>query len=96
MLSLDGVEKIARRKHRVRCEAPDPAGSARQRFLLYRDGPRPADIDNWLLDVELAHAVFKADQVAMWLSELGLPIGFEDVVREHQEFFRSDQPLGEA
>lgn len=92
-LKLDGVEKIKVAntefavKHRVLREEP------KRRFLLYRDGPRPADVDNWLLDIELAHGVFKSDQVAIWLADLGLPIGFEDVVREHQEFFRSGRRL---
>ena len=92
-LTLDGVEKIEVAntefavKHRILREEP------KQRFLLYRDGPRPVDIDNWLLDIELAHGVFKSDQVAIWLADLGLPISFEDVVREHQEFFRSARRL---
>lgn len=92
-LTLDGVEKIELAntefavKHRVLREEP------KRRFLLYRDGPRPADIDNWLLDIELAHGVFKSDQVAIWLADLGLPVSFEDVVREHQEFFRSGRRL---
>src|SRR5665213_1182961 len=76
-LQLDGVEKLAVSnnefgvKHRILREVP------RQLFLIYREGPRPTDIDNWLLDVELAHGVFKSDQVAMWLSELGLPASFD-------------------
>lgn len=90
---LDGVEKITvantefSAKHRILREAP------KGQFLLYWEGPRPADIDNWLLDVELANVVFKTDQVAIWLSDLGLPISFEDLVREHQEFFRSSRRL---
>jgi uncharacterized protein (TIGR02687 family) len=92
-LMLEGVEKIEVEntefavKHRILRQAP------KQRFLLYREGPRPADADNWLLDVELAHGVFKTDQVAIWLADLGLPIKFEDLVREHQEFFRSIRRL---
>ena len=92
-VALDGVEKIEVAntefavKHRVLRDEP------KQRFLLYRDGPRPAEIDNWLLDIELAHGVFKSDQVAIWLADLGLPISFEEVVREHQEFFRSGRRL---
>lgn len=74
-------------KYRILRELP------KEQFLLYWDGPRPADIDNWLLDVELANVVFKTDQVAIWLSDLGLPIGFEDLVREHQEFFRSSRRM---
>jgi uncharacterized protein (TIGR02687 family) len=59
------------------------------KFLLYHNGPRPADQENWLLDVLLASAMFKADQIAIWLSEFGLEPAFEPVVRDHAEFFRS-------
>ena len=92
-IALDGVQKLEVAntefavKHRILREAP------KQRFLLYREGPRPADIDNWLLDVELGYGVFKADQVAIWLTDLGLPVSFEDLAREHQEFFRSTRRL---
>lgn len=92
-VELEGVEKIKVAntefavKYHVLREAP------KQNFLIYREGPRPADIDNWLFDVELAHGVFKADQVAIWLTDLGLPVSFEDLVREHQEFFRASRRM---
>jgi len=92
-VTLEGVEKIELAntefavKYRILREAP------KQRFLIYRDEPRPSDVDNWLLDVELSHGVFKADQVAIWLGDLGLPISFEDLAREHQDFFRSARRL---
>lgn len=60
-----------------------------ERFLLFKDGPEPPMADNWLLDVQLGTAVFAADQAAIWLAELGLPLQFEPVVREHLEFFRA-------
>ena len=59
------------------------------KFLLFKDGPEPEMTDNWLLDLQLASAVFKADQAAIWLAELGLPLQFENVVRGHIEFFRA-------
>jgi uncharacterized protein (TIGR02687 family) len=59
------------------------------KFLLYKDGPEPEMVDNWLLDLQLASVVFKADQAAIWLAELGLPLQFENVVRGHIEFFRA-------
>ena len=59
------------------------------RFLLFKDGPEPEMVDNWLLDLQLASAVFKADQAAIWLAELGLPLQFENLVRGHIEFFRA-------
>jgi uncharacterized protein (TIGR02687 family) len=59
------------------------------RFLVFHDGPAPTDAENWLLDLQLATAVFKADQAAIWLAELGLPTQLEAVVRDHMEFYRS-------
>jgi len=61
----------------------------RTRFLVFRDGPAPEDAQNWLLDVQLASAVFKADQAAIWLTELGLPQKLEPVIRDHMEFYRA-------
>jgi len=92
-LDLPGVEKIGLAnnefavKHRILREAPQG------RFLIYREGPEPALIDNWLLDVQLTQGTFKADQAALWLTELGLGLGLEDVVRAHGEFFRSSRRL---
>ena len=61
----------------------------KQKFLLFHDGPEPAMKDNWLLDLQFATVLFKADQAAIWLAELGLPLKFEDVVRGHMEFYRA-------
>ncbi|MEP5767385.1 BREX-1 system phosphatase PglZ type A, partial [Nisaea sp.] len=86
---LPGVEKVEIAnnefglKYRILRQEP------KQKFLIYKDGPEPEMTDNWLLDVQLATAVFKADQAAIWLAELGLPTQFEEVVRDHMEFYRS-------
>ncbi|MCR9111162.1 BREX-1 system phosphatase PglZ type A [Marivita sp. XM-24bin2] len=58
-------------------------------FLVFHDGPAPVDAENWLLDLQLATAVFKADQAAIWLADLGLPVQLEGVVRDHMEFYRA-------
>ena len=92
-IALDGIEKIEVANTEFAVKHRILRGEPKQRFLLYREGPLWADIDNWLLDVELAHGVFKTDQVAIWLADLGLPISFEDFAREHQEFFRSSRRL---
>jgi len=52
-------------------------------------GPQPEDLDNWLLDVQLAHGEFRTDQVAIWLAELDLGLEFADVVQQHLEFFHA-------
>lgn len=88
-LNMSGIEKIELDnnefgvKYRILREQPD------QKFLLYREGPQPADLDNWLLDVQLAHTEFKADQAGLWLSELGLDIAVAGVVQQHPEFHQS-------
>ena len=65
------------------------------KFLVFKDGQEPPMKDNWLLDIQLATAVFKADQAAIWLSELGLPMQFESIVRDHSEFYRSKARVDE-
>lgn len=88
-LQLPGVEKLELInneygiKYKLLREQPE------QKFLLYREGPQPADLDNWLLDVQLAHGEFRTDQVAIWLSELELGLEFTDVVQANAEFFKA-------
>ncbi len=88
-LQLPGIEKLTLAnneygiKHRLLREQPE------QKFLLYKDGPQPGDLDNWLLDVQLAHGEFRTDQAAIWLSELELGLEFTDVVQSHGEFFQA-------
>ncbi|MEG3116529.1 BREX-1 system phosphatase PglZ type A [Salinicola sp. 4072] len=88
-VSISDVEKleIANNeyglKYRILRESPE------QKFLLYKDGPQPEDLDNWLLDVQLAHGEFRTDQVAIWLSELELGLEFAEVAQAHAEFFQA-------
>ncbi len=70
-------------KHRILREQPE------RKFLLYHEGPPPPDLDNWLLDVQLASGQFRADQVSLWLSEIGLGLEFTAVVAPHTEFFQA-------
>jgi uncharacterized protein (TIGR02687 family) len=88
-IALPGVEKLELTgneygiKYRILREQPE------QQFLLYHEGPQPADLDNWLLDVQLAHGEFRTEQVAIWLSELGLGLEFKDLVQAHVAFFEA-------
>lgn len=88
-LALPGVEKIElcnneyAVKHRILREQPT------QKFLLYSHGPQPDALDNWLLDVQLAHGEFRTDQTAIWLADLELGLEFADLVNQHIEFFQA-------
>ncbi len=59
------------------------------KFLLYFTGERPKNEDNWLLDMELAHNVFRTEQEAMFLQEIGLDYHFKELVTEHLDFFKN-------
>ena len=88
-LELEGVEKIEIDnnelgiKHRMLRERPDT------RFLLYHAGPKPKPINNWLLDVQLAHDQFRTGQAALWLADLELGSEFAEIVDDHVEFHKS-------
>ena len=92
-LQLDDVEKIELKnnefgvKYRILREQPD------KKFLLYHEGAQPADLDNWLLDVLLAHGEFRTDQVSIWLGQLELGPEYAEAVAGHEEFYRSGKRL---
>ena len=65
------------------------------KFLVFHNGAEPTNATNWLLDIQLANAVFSADQAGIWLGELGLPAQFESVIRDHIEFYRSKARVAE-
>jgi len=60
------------------------------KFLVYRDGPVPAGIGNWLLDLEYAYGVFTADRSSLVARGLGLTAdGIAEVVEAHRKFFNA-------
>ena len=87
-VELDGVERVELNnnefmlKYRMLREEPE------QQFLVYHEGPKPEDLQNWLLDVQLAHDVVRVNQVSLWMHDVELPFDFADVVTQHQEFFK--------
>jgi len=88
-LSLDGVEKLELDNNEFGIKYRMLHKQPIQKFLLYRRGPQPPDLENWLLDVQLAHGEFRSDQGAIWLAELELGPEFTEIVQEHTEFFRA-------
>lgn len=88
-LVLEGIEKIVLDNNEFSVKYKIIREQPNQKFLLYRAGAQPAPLDNWLLDVQLAHGEFRTDQVAIWLSELSLGIEFAEVLKDHTEFFRA-------
>ena len=63
----------------------DPNPEAR--FLVYVPTVRPADADNWLLDLLLQGHEYKADKASLALQEVGLPHGFLHLAEDHAPYF---------
>ena len=61
------------------------------RYLVYSEKPRPEDADNWLLDLLLQGAEFKADKVSLYMLEAGLSQDHRHVVEEHASYFRQSE-----
>ena len=89
-VELSGVTKIILGEKSFGLKYRLLRAEADKKFLLFREGPAPNKPEqNWLYDIELAHTVFHADQVSMWLSDLGLSLDFRALVMEHGEYFKS-------
>jgi uncharacterized protein (TIGR02687 family) len=65
----------------------DPNPDAR--FLIYAPTARPADADNWLLDLLFQGYEYKADKASLALEEVGLPHEFHHLAEEHAVYFNS-------
>lgn len=90
-LLIPGVETIEIKnneygvKYHILREKPN------QKFLFYHEGPQPDDLENWLLDVQLASGLFNANQEALWANEVGLQPHLFDLVTSHLEFFKDEK-----
>jgi len=83
-LRVDGAEFGA--KVRI-IRDPNPVA----RYLVYVPAARPADADNWLLDLLLQGYEYKADKASLALQDVGLPHEFLHIAQEHAAFFRSEK-----
>lgn len=88
-VQLDGVEKVEidnnefGLKYRILRLEPE------KKILLYKEGPQPDNLENWVLDVQLYSEEFRTDQAALWLSELELGMEFAELTEVHAPFFQA-------
>ena len=90
-LELQGVTRIELANNAFGLKYRLLRGEPTTKFLVYSPREAPEHLQNWLLDVQLAHAVFSADQISLWLAELEMGIEYKEFVRTYQEFFRSSE-----
>ena len=89
-LDLPGVCKIELKNNAFGVKYHILREDPKSKYLIYHAGAEPKHQENWLLDVQLAYAVFSADRASLWLAELGLPLVFKSLVAEHEAFFQSN------
>ena len=88
-LDLPGVERVEIANNEFGIKYRVLRQESERKFLLYKHGPAPKAAANWLLDLEHAAPMFRADQAELWLTELNLPLNLKPLVEEHKEFFRA-------
>lgn len=86
-LELDGIEKIEFNnnafgiKYRIYHEAPN------NKYLIYIQGVKPSNRNNWLLDISLSYYEFKADESSMTIQELGIDLRLKPLIDKYAKFF---------
>ena len=61
-VTIPGIEKLELANNEYGIKYLILRQKPEQKFLLYREGPAPVYLDNWLLDVQLGHGIFRADR----------------------------------
>ena len=80
------VAKVGGLSAKLRLERDDPEG----KYLVYTRGEVPPAEEDWLLDIRLYSAQFRADVASLWLQELGLSsLSLTNHLRERATFLGS-------
>ena len=92
-LHLPGIEKLTIEnneftlKHKILIEHPT------QQYLLYQAKERPADNENWLLDLLLSNYEFHTEASSLYLQDLDLPQEFKSLIQAHEGFFANEKRI---
>ena len=95
ILASEGIEKVVVNNNQFYIKHLTYKEKPNTKFLLYLPFKKPANIENWLLDMELANYVFQTKQEAMYAQELELNYDFTNLIAEHIEFFKSKERRAE-
>jgi uncharacterized protein (TIGR02687 family) len=93
-LKLSKVHKLVINNNEFAIKLEVVQEHPKTKFLIYSSQAKPADHDNWLLDLNLSNAEFFADQESMLLQELGLDQGLRPFLKQHKAFTKSKERVG--
>lgn len=90
-LELPGVEVLTLQGNAFSLKYRILKGEQPERgFIIYSPEAKPADEDNWLLDLQVSAAPFSADMGSLYAAECGIPLELKGkVVDKHLEFFKT-------
>ena len=88
-LELPNVEKLVIDHNEFGLKIKILHDHPEQKYLLYQNGPRPTDEENWLLDLLLSNVEFCTDEASLILADLGLDRQvFHSFIQKTAPFFR--------
>lgn len=90
-IEIESVQKIHIENNEFKVKYLINSKEPNQKYLLYFSSEKPVNEANWLLDTEIAHNVFVANQEVNFLQELGLDFSFRDLIKENIKFFKSSE-----
>lgn len=89
-LELEGISKIEVKNNEFSVKYRIMRQELDQKFLLYFAYAKPADRDNWLLDLNLANSMFSSDKYAFVMQEFDWTGTIQkDFVKRHYAFFEN-------
>ena len=64
-----------------------------QNFLIYNPVTYKKQGDNWLIDIEMYSEEFRADLVAIWMDEMGIPssVALRNQVKKYRKYLNAKQ-----
>ena len=90
-LIIDGVEKFEVNNNEFEIKHIITKQKPECKLLIYIPHQRPANDENWLLDLELAFHIFYTNQEAVYLDEIGLDYHYKELIVNHLDFFKSKE-----
>lgn len=88
-LALTDIEKVKVNGNEFALKYRILREEKEQRFLLYFPYAKPANEENWLLDIELSNKLYESDEASIFLQEMAWEYRYKSFIEEHVEFFKA-------
>lgn len=88
-IAIEGVQKVTVDRNEFQLRYLMTYREPQSKFLVYRNGVKPDDEQNWLLDLQLGYTELTAERAELYLQDLNLKRDLLVTIREHLPFFRN-------